>query len=398
MTAPRARPVVVVLVALATLVSLVPVFVSALHRADPLPGPLQVVSGLLALSLPVVTALACWAWVPLDVEARQRAGLFALLVALTVLQTGLHLVMVDRAPHVYSSVSFDDNTHWQRVMHRQGALERAPHPYFTPHNVRFLPNGFTQWLHVATGSFVVARTLYRLTFGLLLLLSIYTLARTWFSHRVGVASLLSYALIYPVSIRYYAGQLTDPMSHLSIVLGLRFLLRGPFAYFALCVVIGSLAKESVLALVPAHVALWRHDRGQVARSLALFAGALALGWVVRDQVFAGRGVNADTIASVPFEHVWRNLSEWRVWVPQTLLTLAPGASLVVAWRRTPPELRWLAVYLVVVLFASSLRFSWLREARNLVPAAVLLGIVAGAWLLGELGPREEAASPPHEPT
>jgi hypothetical protein len=378
------RPAVVALVVAATLVALVPVFVPALHAPGPVRGPLGAVLVLLALATPLAAVLACWRWAPLDLDARAKAGLFGLLVGLTLLQTHLHLTMVDQAPHIYSSVPFDDNTHWQRVMHRQGALERAPHPYFTPHNVRFLPNGYTQWLHVATGSFVVARTLYRLTFGFLLLLAVYALARAWFSHRVGLLAVLFHAAIYPVSIRYYAGQLTDPMSHLSIVLGSLALVRRDFAGFALCVAVGSLAKESVLALVPAYAWVHRQDKGQVARALALLAGTLALGWGIRHVVLAGRGVNADTIASVTWEHVRVNLGEWPVWVPQTLLVLSPGAALVAAWGRTPPVLRGLAVWLVVVLFATSARFSWLREARNLVPAAVLLGIVAGAWLLGEL--------------
>lgn len=396
---PRARPLVVALAVAATLASLVPVFVPALHRADPLPGPLQAICTLLALATPVAAVLACWRWMPLDVDPRQKAGLFALLVALTLLQTHLHLSMVDQAPHQFTTgASFTDNTHWQRVIHEEAALRGNPHPYFTPHNLRFLPNGYTQWLHQATGSFVAARTLYRLTFGFLLVLSIYSLGRVWLSHRAAVVGVLFYALIYPVSIRYYAGQLTDPMSHLSIVLGLRFLVRGPFAYFALCVLVGSLAKESVLALVPAYAVVWRRDRGQLARAAALFAAAIGVAWVVRLLVLEGRQGTPGALTDLPLlDHLKRNLGDqpWTVWIPQTALTLGPTAPfLVLAWRRCPVDLRGLAVYMTLVLLATNLRYSWLREARNLVPAAVLLGIVAAGWLLDEWRDAERPADPP----
>lgn len=374
---------VCVAVVVAALLSLTPFVVPALRRPPLLPFGLQLALLALALSLPLATLMACWRLVPLDLDRRAKGGLYALLVGLTLLQVHLHHTEVDLAPHHYSAGAFVDNTHWQRVVHA-AVLDGATGPTIAGHNARILPNGFTQLLIVATNSFVTGRTLYRLTFQLLLLLSIYLLGRAWFSHRAALLGLAFYALVYPISLRYYAGQLTDPMSHLSFALGMLFLARGPFAYLALAVLVGVVAKESVILIALAYALLRRDDARWAPRAALLLGGGLSLIWLIR-RVVDHAAPTAESLSGQAFAHVHRNLGEWRVWVPQVAFTLGVFAPfLALGWRRCPPLLRGLCVLLATALLATSARFSWLREARNFIPAAIPMGIVAAAWLLGEL--------------
>jgi hypothetical protein len=374
---------VCVAVVVATLLSLTPLVVPALRRPPLLPFGVQLPLLALALALPVATLLACWRFVPLDLDRRAKAGLYALLVGLTLLQVHLHFTEVDLAPHRYSTGAFQDNTHWQRVIHA-AVLDGATGATIAGHNARVLPNGFTQLLIVATNSFVTGRTIYRLTFQLLLLLSIYLLGRAWFSHRAALLGLAFYALVYPVSLRYYAGQLTDPMSHLSFTLGMLFLARGPFAYLALAVLVGVVAKESVILIALAYALLRRDDARWLPRSTLLLGGGLGLIWLIRWLVDHD-APTAESLSGQAFEHLHRNLAEWRLWIPQVAFTLGLFAPfLALGWRRCPPLLRGLCVLLATALLATSARFSWLREARNFVPAAIPMGIVAAAWLMGEL--------------
>lgn len=397
MTAPpgeeRASPLVVGLVLLAAAAAVTPVAVTpwsvAALRAPPAPPGLLV---LLALALPLATLAACWRWLDLGLDRSRKAGLFTLVAVVTALQVHLHHTTVDRGPFVYAARKFDDNTGWQRLMQR-AVLEGRTEGPFLGHNARFLPNGFTQLLVAATGDYVPARTLYRLTFQLLLLLAIYALGRRWFSHATAVGGVLFYALIYPISIRHYAGQLTDPMSHLSLVLGLVLLARGPFAYLLLCIGVGTIAKETVAILGPLYVVLRPDDPKRWPRAAVLTVVGVGMVWLLRKAVVGE--VTEEGMSATTWGHVATNLRAWPAWIPQIALTLLPGGLfLALGWGRTPPALRTTCVYLTVVLLASSLRFSWLYEARNFVPGAIPMGIVAAAWLLGELeGRADEPARP-----
>lgn len=162
-----------------------------------------------------------------------------------------------------------NNTVWQEGMHRS-VLELDPAA--VGHNVRFLSNGVVQLLEVATGRYALGRTVYRLTFQFLLLLAIYDLGRRWFDHATSIGGVLAYALIYPISIRYYAGQPLDPMTHLSFVLAIRFVVTGPFAYVLTTLFVGLMAKESVILVAAWHaVTRWR-EPGHLGRALLLLGG------------------------------------------------------------------------------------------------------------------------------
>lgn len=378
------------LVLVATLLALVPLLVPALR--DPIPPSFEVwlLLGGLACALPVLTVAACWRLAPLDLDRVRRRDLFVLLVLATLLTAHVHHTNVDTADFKYAAKSYPDgNTGWQRETQ---ALVMHLDPIYFGHNVRFLPNSLVHGLQLATGSYHSARTIYRLTFGFLLLLSIYALGRVWLSHAAALTALLLYLSIYPVSIRLYAGQLTDPMSHLSFVLGMLCLARRRDADLALVIVVGALAKESVVALAGLQViARWRERRWWAAA--ATLAAGLLVVWLVRRVVYAGAEVDMTTLSGVGHGHVLENLRGERFWMwfPQLGLTIGLFLPfLALAWPRLPRDLRLLAGGLSLLLPVTSLRFSWLYEARNYVPAAIPLAIVTAGYLLGELRGDDEA--------
>lgn len=369
----------------ATLLALLPLLVPALREEIPPSFEVWLFLGGLACALPIVTVAACWRFAPLDLDPARRRDLFVLLVLATLLCAHVHHTNVDTAEFKYAKKTYPDgntNTGWQKETQ---ALVMHLDPIYYGHNVRFLSNSLVHGLQLATGKFETARTIYRLTFGFLLVLSIYVLGRVWLSHAGALLALLFYLSIYPVSIRFYAGQLLDPMSHLSFVLGMLCLARRRDADFALVIVIGALAKESVVALAGLYLlARWPDLRWRAA--IALVAGLLVV-WLVRLYVYAGAPVDTNTLSGVPLGHVLENLRRERFWLwfPQLGLTIGVFLPfLALAWPRVPRDLRILAGGLSLILPLTSLRFSWLYEARNYVPAVIPLAIVTAGHLLGEL--------------
>lgn len=54
--------------------------------------------------------------------------------------------------------------------------------------------------------------------------------------------------------------------------------------------------------------------------------------------------------------------------------------LIAGWKTTPVMLKRLAIFLLVVLFASNLLFGWLRETRNWMPLIFVLAVIAGRYV------------------
>jgi hypothetical protein len=94
-------------------------------------------------------------------------------------------------------------------------------------------------------SFDVARDVYRYVFGVLLFYAVYRYARLYTNYLGGILAMLLAGVVYPVSFEHYAGQLTDPLSHLSFLLAFIFLHTGAFAAFLTTLLIGALAKSLV---------------------------------------------------------------------------------------------------------------------------------------------------------
>jgi hypothetical protein len=191
----------------------------------------------------VAALLFCWrAFLP-SFTPRGRVYLLLLFSVLSAFLTWGHYLEVDSGQYFEEMT----NTEWQQMIN-DAAVRRDAR--FLPHSYRFLPDSFTQWIETLTGSFLYARTLYRWTFCLLLLFAIHRFALLFTSNVASFASVLLYALVYRMTLTDYAGQLVDPASHLSFVAAFLALEIGVFPYFVLAVAVGTLAKETVLALLP----------------------------------------------------------------------------------------------------------------------------------------------------
>ena len=71
-----------------------------------------------------------------------------------------------------------------------------------------------------------------------------------------LATLLPLPLLYPLSIFWYWGQLTDPVSHALFVLALIYIVEDRWLELAGALALGVMAKETAVILVPAYWACW----------------------------------------------------------------------------------------------------------------------------------------------
>ncbi|MDQ2843209.1 MAG: hypothetical protein M3Y72_19660 [Acidobacteriota bacterium] len=306
-----------------------------------------------------------------------------LVFLLTSLTNDIHRYYVDR-----SSIGSDiSHLAWQVELQR---LVIQLSPAVAPHSYRFLPNALVRWLEFLRVGFEPARDIYRLIVGLILFYAVYRYARLFTNYGGALIALLLAALIYPISFEYYLGQLTDPLSHLSFVLAFIFLETGDFAFLLTTILLGSLAKETVLAMAGYYVLFCRKDAHYPAKSVTLCLSSLATYFGVRFWVLHG-AMQYKQVSGVTPAHVWINWRSGR-WFP--LFCLSVGALLpflILAWKRTPAVLKQQVLFLLPVLFISGLFFSWLDETRNFMPLVFVLAVVAGNYLQSFMASSE---SPP----
>jgi hypothetical protein len=243
-----------------------------------------------------------------------------------------------------------------------------------------------------------ARDLYRLIFGILLFYAIYKFARLYTNYLGALIAMLMIAVIYPVSFEYYAGQLTDPLSHLSFVLAFIFLETEDFALLLTTLLIGSLAKETVLAMSGYYVLFCRKERNYLLKAITLCLACGGIFWGVRMLVLHG-GIHSYTQVSVAPPDMpsinWHD-SRWPVALFLTVGAFLP--FLVLSWRETPCTLKQLALFLFPVLFTSGLFFSFLVEMRNFMPLVFVLAVIAARYLCGSLiAPSDKAGFADHPP-
>jgi hypothetical protein len=311
---------------------------------------------------------------------RSRAFVVVFLVfLLTCIVNSIHRVFVDNGvPYLERYVS---NVLWQGLVND---LVIQLSPYAIPHSYRFLPNAIVRWFQLGGLAFEPARDLYRLIFGILLFYAIYKYARLYTNYLGAIMAMLFIAVIYPVSFEYYAGQLTDPLSHLSFVLAFIFLETEDFALLLTTLLIGSLAKETVLALAGYYVLFRRQDTHYWWKAITLCVASAAIFMGVRMLVLHG-GIHQYTQISVAPRNMpslnWHD-SRWPLGLLLTVGAFIP--FLVLSWRTTPRSLKYLALYLSPVLFLSGLFFSFLVEMRNFMPLVFVLAVITARYLSGSL--------------
>ena len=378
-----------------TVVALLPVFAPDFFTPDPGAGVARTVIGiLLSLALPAGAVVVCWRTFPGANDARSKLPLILFFLVVAALLTEMHYLLVDRARYFPTMT----NTEWQEVI-VDASVRRDPTAI--PHSYRFLPDSLTRLLHFLSGSFVYARTLYRWTFSFLLVFAIFRFASPYLDRSRALVVVLAYGLVYPVTILAYAGQLADPMSHLSFVLAFLALQSRAFVYLLLAIAVGCLAKESVVALLGYYLLFCRRSETRFWAKLGTAAAVCLLVLVAARFDVLRHGFSYADVSGVSLEHVKRNLSEYEVWGP--LFVFSVGIFLpfvILGWRAAPREPKRLTLFLLPVLLVSNALFSWMHEVRNFVPAIVAMAVIAVNYLLppaaetrGETGSAARSGTP-----
>lgn len=368
-----------ILVILLTVVGLSPLIFPSLFTSEVKPEYFKLFK-ILFMTIPIGSIVVCDR-IKLDCTKKEKVSLFIFLILLAMLLADLHYIFIDKTGYYFPTVS---NHRWQLTIHE---AVMALDPRVIPHTYRFLPDSIVRFIEFFTGDYSYARSLYRNTFMFILLFSIYYYARIYYSHGKGLAAVLFYAVIYPVSIRFYAGQLTDPLSHLTFVLCFIFLELNMFICFSIVVLIGVLAKESILILVIYFILFRRREKKYLLKTaLLITAGAwitLAIRlWVVPSETLVNDVFLIHDLKGSVSGHLMRNFGKFDEWGRQILFTVGFFVPfLVLAWNSTEKSLRNLAVFLLVTLMLSNVFFGFLAETRNLIPAVIPLALITADYLL-----------------
>lgn len=320
-------------------------------------------------------ALICYCLYRVESRRLARSHAIALVFLIFLLSSivnQLHSLYVDHSSSYFGYIS---NAVWQERI-QNAVVQLAP---LAPHSYRFLPNAIVFWMQLGGVRFDAARDIYRLITEPLVFYAMYRYACLYTTYLGGLMAMLLVAAVYPISFEWYAGQLTDPLSQLSFLLAFIFLETANFPLLLTTLLIGSVAKETILALCGFYVLFCRRDKNYFVHAISLCVGALALYFGVRLLVLHG-SMQYQQISGVPPGHILENWhdSKWRA-----LFLITAGAYvpfLILGWKETPALLKRMVFYLTAVLFAASLLFSWLSETRNWMPVVFVLAVIAARYL------------------
>jgi hypothetical protein len=322
--------------------------------------------------LAMLAAIGVAAWVA-RADDRWAVWLVLPLALMAGLMTAWHWYWVDR--HAFMA-------DWQRTMYFDILSGRRE----APHQFRPLPYGFVRSLELVTGDWTFSCVAYRWFFTYWFVWSCYRFARIWRTPALSLLTLLPVGLLYPLSVAYYWGQLTDPLSHALFVMACIYAVRDDAALLAASLGLGILAKETVVLMVPAYWACyWRGGLRPLLKAVgvglvcvaAFLAARLPYGWYPgyeklngtdRLMVFDNLGIGEpyyNSLAS-PLEN----------YLHPALFVLPFVPFIAWGWRRLDGRLKALCLALTPLLLLSNLCFGWLYESRNYMPLLPLLGTAA----------------------
>jgi hypothetical protein len=314
----------------------------------------------------------------LDRGTERRPGrLTVLFAALAAAMTLCHWAEVDSDPVRMSWQRDDPGAGYRTVLNREG---EAPHKY------RPLPYGFVRLLEEVSRDWYFAIVAYRWFFTCWFLWASYRLARLFLGPGRALLTLAVPVLLYPLSVRHYFGQPTDPLSHTLFVLSLLYLLEDRPAALAAALALGVLAKETAVIVVPAYLACyWRRGLRAwlvtaclgAACVAAFLAARLPLGWSPgygdingTTGLMVGTNLGFGTPIASTTVPLWENYLH-------PLLFVGPFLPFIAwRWRSLDPRLRALCLTLTPLLLASNVCFGWLYESRNYLPLVPLLATAA----------------------
>lgn len=360
---------------LTTFIFLLPILFRSFF-ANPISSEYHNIFKVLLISIPVFAVLICY-HIKIGLPSK-KISLFILLIIISFVLFDIHYIYIDSP---YSRI-FDhiSNHQWQVETHKDVL---ALSPKVLPHSYRFLPDSLVRVFELFTGDFSYARAVYRVTFMFLLLFSIYYYGRLYYNHETALLSVLFYAMIYPISIRFYAGQLTDPISHLLFVWSFIFLQLDCFIYFALSILIGVLAKESILVMPAYYILTQMKDKKRWAKGGILLAISILMIFMIR-MIVTSNNLTYRNISGVDISHIKENLGALDLWGRQVSYTIGIFLPfLVLAWRTTRKELKHLVMLLLPTLLLSNTIFSWLYETRNLIPVVIPMAIISSDYLMSQ---------------
>lgn len=272
---------------------------------------------------------------------------------------------------------------WQRE-HYLAVLNHKPGG--TPHTYRPLPYGFARLSERLTGDWSFACVSYRWFFTYWFLWAYYGFVRRYLPPRRAALALVPYLLLYPLSVWYYLGQLTDPLSHALFALALTYTVENDVAALAVALALGVMAKETVVIMVPAYWACyWRKGWPAVARAavlglacvVAFLAVRLPWGWTLRlasinntNQLMIGPNLGIGQSNYVGMAKLFQN------YLHPVLFIVIFLPFIVRHWRDADRRVKSLTLVLTPLLLLSNLCFGWLYESRNYVPLLPLLTTLA----------------------
>lgn len=368
---PKSKWLVAAAIWILTLITLCPVL---LHW--PIPPP-RISRSNLAIELQYPFAiLLCYCFFRAEVRTSSRSKAFCLVLLVFLLTSfinNVHSFNVDETSRYFGSIS---DAAWQENLQK---LVVQLSPGAVPHSYRFLPNAIVFWMQLGRVRFDVARDVYRLFLGLLLFYALYRYARLYTNYLGAILAMLLVAAVFPITFEWYAGQLTDPLSHLSFVLAFIFLETQNFPLLLTTLLVGSLAKETILAMAGFYVLFCRRENRYLFKACVLCMSGAAVYLGVRLLVLKGT-MQFNQISGVPYTHVVENWTDPK-W-PALFLTTACAylPFLILGWKETPASLKKTVFYLLPVLFVSSLVFSWLTETRNFMPLVFVLAVLSARYL------------------
>jgi hypothetical protein len=265
------------------------------------------------------------------------------------------------------------------------------HEVDAPHLYRFLPYCFTRSLEWLTGDWLFACTVYRWYFTFWFLWCSYRFARLFHSPPEASWTLLALAVLYPFSIAYYVGQLTDPLSHTLFVLSLIYVMENRLTLLALSLALGILAKETVILVVPVYwacywrtgwPAFWKNVLLGIVCLTAFLTARVPLGWWPGYET-----INGTTALMIPY-NLGLNPEEpgtplytsaaplYHNYLHPALFVGVFLPFIVWQWHDLDGRLKAMFLTLTPLLLASNLCFGWMYESRNYMPLVPLLTTIA----------------------
>jgi hypothetical protein len=269
---------------------------------------------------------------------------------------------------------------WQRETY----FKIFNHTQEPPHLFRALPYGFTRTLERFTGDWTFSCLAYRWFFTWWFVWGGYRFARLWFSARLALLTLLPVAVLYPPSVWFYWGQLTDPLSHALFVFGFIWIVRDRTALLAASLALGVLAKETAVLLVPAYWACyWRGGWRPLLKATGLgvvcvtafLAARLPYQWSLGyDKINGTPGLMIlDNLGFAPPDRPHQPAAPIYQGYLQPALFVLPFVPFVVwGWQRIDGRLKVMCLILTPLVLLSNLCFGWMYESRNYMPLLPLL--------------------------